>query len=212
MAMATDAALSRPRISFIKWSGIVCMWAGILGAVSGIYLAVVPPDVALSRFSYPLDASQFALIQVWFGVQHVGLMLGLVGLGLSGAAGTGRTGRFGLISAIGGMAVLTMTEFAAILAASASTGATVVTRLEIGYGVSTTLVGVGLVIVGISVLRAAVWRGWRRFLPLTLGIYVFVPMTPALSGPFVAARLAITGWMLLFGLLGWALIHSEDLP
>ncbi len=40
---------------------------------------------------------------------------------------------------------------------------------------------------------------------LVAGVFVFVPMMPALMGPFVLARLAITAWMLLFAALGYAL-------
>ena len=58
-------------------------------------------------------------------------------------------------------------------------------------------------------LRVRIWQGWSRFVPLGLGVWVFVPMLPALAGPFVAARLAITGWMRLFALLGWRLA-AED--
>ena len=42
-------------------------------------------------------------------------------------------------------------------------------------------------------------------MPLALGVWVFVPMTPAIMAGFMPARLAITGWMLLFAALGWAL-------
>ncbi len=35
-------------------------------------------------------------------------------------------------------------------------------------------------------------------------------MIPALMGPFLAARLAITGWMLVFAALGYALWRSEE--
>jgi hypothetical protein len=47
---------------------------------------------------------------------------------------------------------------------------------------------------------------------LVTGVYVFVPLTPALLGPFVLARLAITGWMLLFAALGWVLLRSGGTP
>lgn len=63
---------------------------------------------------------------------------------------------------------------------------------------------------GIAVIRAGLWRGWRRVVPLVLGVYVFVPMTPALFGSYVLARLAIGGWMLGFAFLGWALIKTAQ--
>ena len=45
---------------------------------------------------------------------------------------------------------------------------------------------------------------------LVAGIFVLVPMMPALMGPFVLARLAITGWMLLFAALGYALWKADE--
>jgi hypothetical protein len=40
-------------------------------------------------------------------------------------------------------------------------------------------------------------------------IFVFVPMMPALVGPFILARLAITVWILLFAALGYALWRAD---
>jgi hypothetical protein len=72
------------------------------------------------------------------------------------------------------------------------------------------MLGAALVLDGISVLKAKVWEGWQRWIPLALGVWVFVPMLPALAVSFVGARFAIAGWMLLFAALGWALMrHSE---
>ncbi len=207
--MAVDLETRRRRPDVRHWAGIVCLWAGLLGAASGIYLAVVTPVVSPERFSYPLESAQFAFIQVWFVVQHLGLLVGIIALGATGAAGLGRSPRVGQAAAVVGVALLTMTEGVAILAATAAVPSTLVTVLEVSYGISSTLIGVGLVMVGVGVLRSRTWRGWRRFLPLAIGVYVFVPMTPALSGPFVAARLAISGWMLLFALLGWSLMQGE---
>lgn len=207
MAVDLETRLRRP--VFKHWAGKVCLWAGLLGAASGIYLAVVTPIVSAERFSYPLESAQFAFIQVWFVVQHLGLLVGIMALGATGAAGLGRSPRVGQFLAVVGMTVLTVTEGVAILAAGEVVPSTLVTLLEVSYGISSTLIGVGLVMVGVAVLRSRKWLGLRRFLPLAIGVYVFVPMTPALSGPFVAARLAISGWMLLFALLGWTLMQSE---
>lgn len=72
--------------------------------------------------------------------------------------------------------------------------------------------GSGLIVARIAVVRAQRWAGWRRWLPLLLGVWVFVPMTPAMFSSFVLGRLAIGGWMGLFGLLGYALMNPLDVP
>lgn len=193
-----------------RTAALLCLWAGILGAASGVFLAVVAPVVESTRYSYPLDATGFRLIQAWFVVQHVGLAIGLVGLERSGALGDGRVGRIGYWVALAGMAILTVTEAVAIGAAGMSTKTAFTGALGAGYGLSTTLLGIGLVMAGVAVARAGRWQGWARFLPLAMGIWVFVPMFPALVlSPNAGARLAITGWMLLFALLGWALARPS---
>lgn len=185
--------------------GRLCLWAGALGVASGVFLAVVPPAVVEDRYSYPLTAVGFVLIQCWFVVQHLGLAVGLVGLRRSAAVG-GR--RVGVTAAIVGMGILTATELAAIGAARSTYPGPGTDLLDALYGISSVAIGIGLVGAGIAVLRTDIWRGWRRWLPLALGVYVFVPMFPAMFGGFVTARLAISGWMLLFALLGWALTRE----
>lgn len=206
--MVTKLATGSPFVSRIRLFGRLCLWAGVLGAASGIYLAIVPPSVGPERYSYPLGAAGFEAIQLWFGIQHVGLILGLLALLTCGALGTARYGRIGLYGALAGLVVLTGTELWAIGAAEAVVGSAQTAALDRGYGIATTLAGIGLVVAGIAVLRAGAWTGWRRSLPLALGVYVFVPMFPAMLGPFVAARLAISGWMALFAVLGWALLRE----
>ena len=68
--------------------------------------------------------------------------------------------------------------------------------------------GVGLILAGASVVAGArSGTGWRRGVVLALGVWVFVPMFPALIvTPTDGARLAIGGWMLLFAVLGVALL------
>ena len=68
----------------------------------------------------------------------------------------------------------------------------------------------GLILAGIAVRRRGRWTGWRGLVVLVAGIFVIVPMMPALMGPFLLARLAITVWMLLFTALGHALWKAAD--
>jgi hypothetical protein len=191
----------------VRRLGRICVWAGLLGALSGVVLAVWPAGVPDDRYSYPFGAAAFVVAQLWFAVQHLGLLAGILGLGRCGAAGTGT---FGVRLAAAGMAALALVELAAISAARSLYPDGLRTQLlDLGYGLATVAIGVGLVAAGVAVLRARVWSGRHRFVPLALGVWVFVPMLPALLAPFVAARLAITGWMLLFALLGVALVREE---
>jgi hypothetical protein len=67
---------------------------------------------------------------------------------------------------------------------------------------------VALILEGAAVLRARSWDGWRRWLPLALGIWVFVMMS-AFGLSFEAAQFATAGWMLLFAALGWCLASLD---
>lgn len=187
----------------VRRLGHACLWAGILGVVAGFLLMIVPPSVPPERFSYPFDRDGFAAAQLVFAVQHLGLLAGI--LGLWAATRGSRLGRYGLVAALGGMLLLTATELVAIGAAGATYPSPETAPLDAAYGVSTLLTGAGLVAAGLVVARVGRWTGWRRWVALAAGVYVFVPMVPMLFGPFALARLAIMGWMALFAGLGAAL-------
>jgi len=196
--------------AFVHRAGGVCLGAGLLGAASGIFLAVVPSQVDEDVYSYPLDEGPFAAIQVFFFLQHLALVFGLLGVWRPGVLGAGRLGGWGLAGAAAGMGLLAAVELVAISAANAAYPSPRTDVLDALYGVSSVLIGIGMVVAGVAVLRAGRWTGWRGGLVLAIGVYVFVPMMPALLGPFALARLAITGWMLLFAALGWVLLRSGE--
>ena len=129
-------------------AGAVCLVAGVLGAGSGLYLAVADPRVPDSQFSYPLTAAGFVAIQLWFCVQHLGLLAGQVALRSSGVAGPGRAVAWGHGLGIAGMALLTLTELLAIAAADDPYPSSLTNVLDALYGVASLAIGVGLVIVG----------------------------------------------------------------
>ncbi len=191
--------------TFVRRAGIVCVAAGLLGAASGVVLAMIGAQVPDSRYSYPLTATAFVAVQLWFAVQHLGLLVGLFGLRLAAVAGAGRPAVWGPIIGIAGMVLLTLTELVAIGAADDPYPSSLTNVLDGLYAVASLGVGVGLTVVGIAVLRTRQWTGWRRWVPLTLGVWVFVPMTPAIVAGYVPARLAIAAWMLGFAALGLAL-------
>jgi hypothetical protein len=212
--MTTQQQLSGPVSgeAFVHRAGAVCMCAGLLGAASGVYLAAAPPQVSADVYSYPLEVAPFAAIQVFFAIQHLALALGLVGVRQARALGAGRRGAWAIWTAVAGMVLLAVVELIAITAADERHPSPRTDVLDGLYGISTILIGIGLVVAGVAVLRADRWTGWQRVLLLVTGAYVFVPMIPAIMGPFVLARLAIAGWMLLFAALGWALLRSTPRP
>jgi hypothetical protein len=78
----------------------------LLGAVSVVPMLAVPPMVGPDRFSYPFDAGWHIAAEVFFPLQHLTLLAGVVGL----AAYCGRYGsrlvRAGLV--VTGLGVLTL--------------------------------------------------------------------------------------------------------
>ncbi len=111
-----------------------------------------------------------------------------------------------------GMALLAVTELVAISGARSAYPSARTDLLDGLYGISSILIGVTLIMAGIAVIRMQRWQGWASAVPLLLGVYVFVPMIPALMGPHLLARLSIGGWMLGFAALGWALVEKSKRP
>ncbi len=137
------------------------------------------------------------------GVIHIGEFAALVALALSGAAGTGLLGRLGLGLACLGALMLAVAEVITEGAPAAS---------DTLFAVAPNLVGLGLVLAGIAVLRTGRWTGWRRYVALTLGIYVFVVMTPVIivagGPPAVPAIGALLVWEVLWVLLAVAVLRE----
>lgn len=191
----------------VRVSGWICLGAGVLGAASGVVLAAWEPSVSTQRFSYPQSAEAFTWTQVWFGLHHLGLVAGVLGLRWSGVLPAGRLAHWGWWTAFVGILGLTVTEPIAIAAADATTDSGVAGAVGALYGFDCTAIGVGLLLAGAAIWRAHAWAGWRRGVVAALGAWVFVPMFPALIvTPTDGARLAIAAWMLLFAALGAALL------
>ncbi|WP_157367994.1 hypothetical protein [Alloactinosynnema sp. L-07] len=78
------------------------------------------------------------------------------------------------------------------------------------FAIGPTLTGVGLVVVGIPILRGRRWTGWRRFTPIAVGAYVFIVLTPTMIGsggpPARAALWSIAGWDVLWALMAIAVL------
>ncbi len=73
------------------------------------------------------------------------------------------------------------------------------------------LCALGMILVGIAVLKNRMWTGWKRFIPLLVGLYPFIFMFPILiftgTRPPVMIGLWGFAWILL-GIVIW-LRHKE---
>ena len=191
--------------SFVKTAGLLCLVGAVIGVISGLVTAFIPPAVTSDWYSYPYTPTGFRVAELVFILNHVLLLVGILGLARSGAAGTGLLGRVGLWISVLGIATLTLCEVGAITLATSPYPSPRTDFIDMAYGVASILIGVGLVLAGVAVVRASVRAGWHRFVALVCGVSVFVIVIPGVFGSFLAGRLAITVWMLMFVALGWAL-------
>ena len=189
----------------LRTYGLVGAVASLIGAVCAVVIIGWEPMVAEDRFSYPFDAGWFATWQVVFAVQHAAMLPLFAGLLILERRHPSRALRIGTWVALAGQVALTVLELVAITAADSpvDTGrGAVVGGL---YGVPMVLLGLGMVVAGAGALRAGLFEGADRWLPLALGVYVFVVLFPAVFGPMVAGRIAIGVWLLGFAALGLAI-------
>ena len=187
----------------LGWIGFI---TGILGVLSVIPMLTWPPQVEERQLSYPFTINGFYVIQSWFFVHHIGLVAVLVALAKSGAVGSRSFACWAAWLSVAGMIMLTFMELYAMQFAGWETKAANEGVMGVGYGISTTIIGLGLLGSGVGVLRARVWSGWRKWIPLILGIELFVLVTPLMFGGYVLARIAIASWMALYAALGWSIL------
>jgi len=141
------------------------------------------------------------------GVIHLGELAAVVALALSGAAGTGLLGRLGLGLACLGELMLAVAEVITLSAPGTS---------ETLFATAPNLVGLGLILAGIAVIRTGIWTGWRRWVTLALGVYVFVVLTPVIIAaggpPALPAIAGLLVWQVLWVLIAVAVLVETDRP
>lgn len=146
------------------------------------------------------DRTVFSAIEVVWNVADALLLVGLLGLGSSKAA----AGRLGL-AGVGG-AVLGRFAFIAAEIQALAQGDDETPLLPVAAMVTS----VSMILVGIVVLRSGHWAGWRRLVPLGIGVYPLLFMIPFAATSPEPPMFAIAGWGVLWALLGLALRKEAD--
>ena len=203
--MTTATAAVTARAAGRPLAGWICAAGGVIGAASGLVTAFVPPAVTMDMYRYPFSPNAYTAAQIVYAANHLMLLAGLFGIGRVRAA-RGPWWTTGAAFGMFGLLLLTGCEIWALRLTDTAVDGPQSGPLNTAYGVATIASGVGLILVGIAVVRTGRWRGWARWTPLVLGVLVFVMVIPGLFGTFLEARLAITAWMLAWTALGVALL------
>jgi hypothetical protein len=124
---------------------------------------------------------------------HLLVLTGVLALAASGAAGSGWPPRIGLPLAGLGWTLTASAEL------TVHADFTVAKAL---FGIADPLIGVGMILTGIAVLRTRRWHRWHRFAPLACGLYPFAIELPAFAAFGMPNTPAITGIGLVWLALG----------
>jgi hypothetical protein len=186
--------------------------AGALLAIAGnALLLAATPTVPHDQVSYPQSTRAFQVGQVFFALTQALMAAGVITLVRSRAVRPNRARRvFGWLAGAG--IVLTVPgELLLIPVAGASVDSGPATAATTFYGLAVLLTDAGLIGFGILALRHRRWPAGRRLLPLTLGLFQLLVVTPvALSADFasIAAFVVIAVADLLTAGIGLALVRD----
>ena len=112
--MDTTTVTTATRPEFVRMAGWLCLAGAIIGVIGGLVTAFIEPAVGPDRYSYPYTPTGYVLAELTFILNHVLLLVGVLGLARSGAAGTGRLARVGLWASAIALVALTLCEVASI--------------------------------------------------------------------------------------------------
>ena len=186
-------AIAAQRSGSARIAGIVGLVGGLLGVAVAVFeLVTLPAEVSVA------SGLRNALV-------HLTAIVGLAGLAALGAVGSAWWGRVGIGVAVMGFVGLISAELI-----EPFTPATAGTIFEI----APLVVGPGMVLAGVAVLRARRWSGWRRIVPLAVGAYVFVVFLPVVIsiGSDAAFWAALVGWYLALAAIGLAVVQEASAP
>lgn len=221
LSSGTHAAASTARHSgamdhrerIVLLAGRTLIIGSLIGAVCAMAILGWPDEVPPTRYSHPFGPTTFVVAQLVFAAQHLALTAGLLGLGTLVGRSATRTLMTGLVLAIIAMAALAVVELAAIGAVGWDEGSAGASVLDAGYAIASLLLGVGLVVAGVSLARGGQLPGrLGRSIVLVCGAYVFVPLLPALFAPMIVGRVAIGVWQLLFAGIGLVVVRAVRPP
>jgi len=203
--MSTQQSTTVDTLRFVRTAALCCIVGAVIATIGTVVTALLPSSVPLTAASAPYTPTLYRLTQVIWAISCALILVGIVGLARSQAAGSSGLGRIGLWLAILGQGALVLGNLGFALFATATVTDAPYVFLATWMGIASLVTAIGFVLAGSAVLRARRWQGWQRWLPLFIGLYVFVVFLPilTLAPDFFNWPLAV--WSASFGLLGVAL-------
>jgi hypothetical protein len=194
-----------PKPSSIRRAGLLGAIGGALNVISGaVVQGIVQPasDVSDEMWSYPWSSHAYVPVSLVLAALYVLVFIGVLGFARSGVAGPGRSARVGTVVALTGTAVLFAAQLLSIPIADQRLDDTGARLLSACFGLGGVLSAIGFIVAGIATVRARRWDGWRRYVPLAIGIWL-VAFNVLVVTPALATAVAVYG--LLLTALGVAL-------
>ncbi|HUF40269.1 MAG TPA: hypothetical protein VMN57_17230 [Anaerolineales bacterium] len=210
LAPASAAEAIVPGV-FLRQAGLLVLASGLVSGLIEIFLAAAFPAASLTGTAVARFLEGLA-----GGTTLLAMIAGLAGLLRSGAAGKNRFVTAGLAITLTLVTVLgIMAAFGGFSMIEVHGLVRVMSRLEFDPNLLMLLVllaagAVFMLAAGIAVLRAGVWRGWRRFSPLAVGLVPLLSvlllhpaLLPALLDISILGRNQLGHWVGAAFALAW---------
>lgn len=176
-----------------------------LAVIGNAVILGAHPVVDSNIVSYPLSANAFRVGQALFALTQAMMTAGILALVGSRMAGTGWRARYGGGLAVLGFVVTIPGELVLAFVATKAIDSSAANAASSVFGVGVLLADIGLILFGLDALRARTWpRPWS-ILPITLGIFQMLVVTPVVLGAgfaSVGAFVVIALQDLLIGAIG----------
>ena len=190
--------MARSEVGSLRRAGMACIVGALITAIGGAVSQVAQTTTTVSdeAWSYPWSSGTFVALSLLWGLSHILILVGLLGLRRSGLAGQSRAAEVGLPLALAGTALLLVGELASIPIADQRVDDTGPAAVGAVFGIATLVSAVGLILTGRATVQAGLWRDWRRFTPLVAGVWTLV-LVGLVFTEVLATGIAIYGLCLL---------------
>ncbi len=196
--MATQTSTARYPKNALARDGAVALGLGsLVGVPIGIATATIAPQLATP------GSSAFGWSGAVLTLCHVAVLFGVAALAASPAARPGWLKNIGFAAALLGLAAQATGE--AVIRFDMNVG-------NVFFSACMPLMGLGMILVGIAVLRTGAWSGWRRFAPLACGAYIPVVLIPSFVIAGGPSFLALAGFAAIYAVLGLAMYVESSGP